>query len=315
MNISLLVSVIIPTYNRAYVVHKAIESVLAQTYKNIEIIVVDDGSNDNTDQVIANYEQVVYIKKQHEGQAEARNAGLTIAKGEYIASLDSDDVWKENFLSTAISYIWQNKLDMFFSNWEYCDGNHNNFTNALVGSLDKKYFIHTFYLFDYHEYRQLLIQANISPSSGIIIRKSYMSKIWDKRIHIGDDALLQLELILSNVNTRIGFTTDLLWRKNRSIDSVCDGRVSISYRKLRIEDIELTINKLKSFLTREEHRILTVQIIQNHIYIIFLSLSEGTFNKNLKKSLQRVLSKPLFAATALHLGIKKHYKQKLSGLK
>jgi glycosyltransferase involved in cell wall biosynthesis len=310
-----LVSVIIPTYNRAYIVHKAIESVLAQTYKNIEIIVVDDGSNDNTDQVIANYEQVVYIKKQHEGQAEARNAGLNIAKGEYLASLDSDDVWKENFLSTAMGYIWQNKLDMFFSNWEYSIGEHNNLTNALKGSLDKKYFIQTFHLFEYHEYRQLLIQDNISPSSGIIFRKTYMSKKWDKRIQIGDDSLLQLELILSNINTRVGFTTDLLWRKNRSIDSVCDGRVSISYRKLHIEDLELTITKLKSFLTPKERQILTMKIIQNHIYIIYLSLSEGAFNKNLKKSLQRVLSKPLFAATALHLGIKKHYKQKLSGLK
>jgi hypothetical protein len=58
-----------------------------------------------------------------------------------------------------------------------------------------------------------------------------------------------------------------------------------------------------------------MKIIQNHIYIIYLSLSQGAFNKNLKNSLQRVLSKPLFAATALHLGIKKHYKQKLSGLK
>lgn len=310
-----LVSVIIPTYSRAYIVHKAIESVLAQTYKNIEIIVVDDGSNDNTDQVIANYEQVVYIKKQHEGQAEARNAGLNIAKGEYLASLDSDDVWKENFLSTAMGYIWQNKLDMFFSNWEYSIGEHNNLTNALKGSLDKKYFIQTFHLFEYHEYRQLLIQDNISPSSGIIFRKTYMSKKWDKRIHIGDDYLLQLELILSNINTRVGFTTDLLWRKNRSIDSVCDGRVSISYRKLHIEDLELTITKLKSFLTPKERQILTMKIIQNHIYIIYLSLSRGAFNTDLKNSLQKVINKPLFAFTALHLGIKKHHKQKLSGLK
>jgi glycosyltransferase involved in cell wall biosynthesis len=310
-----LVSVIIPTYNRAYVVHKAIESILAQTYKNIEIIVVDDGSIDNTDQVIANYKQVVHIKKQHEGQAEARNAGLTIAKGEYLASLDSDDVWKENFLSIAMGYLLLHKLDMFFSNWEYCIGNHDDFTNALEGSLEKKYIIHSFHLFEYHEYRQLLIQDNISPSSGIIIRRTYMSKIWDKRIHIGDDSLLQLELILSNVNTRIGFTTDLLWRKNRSIDSVCDGRVSISYRKLHIEDLELTITKLKSFLTPKERQILTIKIIQNHIYIIYLSLSSGAFNNDLKKSLQKVVNKPLFAFTALHLGVKKYYKQKLSGLK
>ena len=310
-----LVSVIIPTFNRAYIIHKAIESVLAQTYQKIEIIVVDDGSEDNTDEVIGNYKQVIYIKKQHEGQSEARNAGLTIAKGKYIASLDSDDVWKENYLSAAMGYICQHNLDMFFSNWEYRIGDHNNFTNALKGSLDKKYIIHTFYLFEYHEYRQLLIQDTISPSSGIIIRKTYMSKIWDKRIHIGDDTLLQLELILSNLKTRIGFTTDLLWRKNRSIDSVCDGRVSISYRKLHIEDLELTITKLKSFLTPEEHRILTMKIIQNHVYIIYLSLSEGAFNNNLKNSLQKVLSNPLFAFTSFHLGIKKHFKQKLAGVK
>jgi len=310
-----LVSVIIPTYNRAYVVHKAIESVLAQTYRNIEIIVVNDGSEDNTDQVIGNYKQIIYVKKQHGGQSEARNAGLAIAKGKYIASLDSDDVWKENYLSTAMGYIAQYNLDMFFSNWEYCIGNHNNLTNALEGSLEKKYIIHSFHLFEYQEYRQLLIQDTISPSSGIIILKTYMSKKWDKRIHIGDDSLLQLELILSNVNTRVGFTTDLLWRKNRSIDSVCDGRVNIPYRKLHIEDLELTITKLKPFLTSKEHQILTTKIIQNHIYIIYLSLLRGALNIDLKNSLQKVLNKPLIAINALHLGIKKHRKQKLYGLK
>ena len=114
MNYSPLVSVIIPTFNRAYIIHKAIESVLHQKFKNFELIVIDDGSEDNTDEVISDYKPVIYIKKKHEGQAAARNAGLKIAKGEYIASLDSDDVLKDNYLCQSIGYILHNRLDMFF---------------------------------------------------------------------------------------------------------------------------------------------------------------------------------------------------------
>ena len=74
MNNSPLVSVIIPTFNRAYIIHKAIESVLHQKFKNFELIVIDDGSEDNTDEVISDYKPVIYIKKKHEGQAAARTS-------------------------------------------------------------------------------------------------------------------------------------------------------------------------------------------------------------------------------------------------
>ncbi len=87
-----MVSVIIPTYNRAGYLIEAIESVLAQTYRDIEIIVVDDGSNDNTREKLKPYEdRIEYIYVENGGPAYARNVGMRMARGKYIAFLDSDD--------------------------------------------------------------------------------------------------------------------------------------------------------------------------------------------------------------------------------
>ena len=89
-----LISVIIPTYNHGQFIQEAIESVFAQTYKTLEVIVVDDGSTDNTREILKKYEcGITYIFQNNEGVSSARNHGLSIAKGELIAFLDSDDVW------------------------------------------------------------------------------------------------------------------------------------------------------------------------------------------------------------------------------
>ena len=89
-----LVSVIIPTYNRALRCKAAVESVLMQTHGNVEIVVVDDGSRDNTREVICNiHERVKYIYQANGGVSAARNTGLHAATGDYIAFLDSDDSW------------------------------------------------------------------------------------------------------------------------------------------------------------------------------------------------------------------------------
>ena len=88
-----LVSVIIPTYNRSQFVTEAIDSVLDQTYSNIEIIVVNDGSLDDTEQKLLPYmDRITYIKKANGGISLAINAGLRVAKGKYIARLDDDDL-------------------------------------------------------------------------------------------------------------------------------------------------------------------------------------------------------------------------------
>lgn len=98
-----LVSVVIPTYNRKHTLKRAMDSVLNQTYKNIEIIIVDDGSNDGTldfvQECYGDLENLVYvINETNLGPAGSRNAGVNYAKGEYIAFQDSDDEWEYNKL-------------------------------------------------------------------------------------------------------------------------------------------------------------------------------------------------------------------------
>lgn len=102
-----LISVIIPTYNRANFLHQAIESVLAQTYKNWELIIVDDGSTDNTSELVRKFtdKRIIYLYQENRGASAARNKGIQKAKGEYIAFLDSDDAW----LSRKI----EKQLDIF----------------------------------------------------------------------------------------------------------------------------------------------------------------------------------------------------------
>ena len=104
-----LISVIIPVYNGKQFLSEAINSILQQNYNPLEIIVVDDGSTDGTVRLQNSFgEQVRYVYQDNKGPAAARNTGLVVANGEFIAFLDSDDVWPPNKLNTQINYLLQN---------------------------------------------------------------------------------------------------------------------------------------------------------------------------------------------------------------
>jgi len=105
-NAAPLVSFIIPTHNYGRYVVEAVESALAQTYRNFEIIVVDDGSTDNTPELMAPLQdRVCYIRQEQRGPSAARNAGIKVARGELIAFLDADDVWLPHKTATQVSYL------------------------------------------------------------------------------------------------------------------------------------------------------------------------------------------------------------------
>lgn len=104
------VSVIIPAYNRAQFLPRAIDSVLAQTYKDFEVLVVDDGSTDDTKKVLEQYNgKIKYFYKDNGGSSSARNHGIENSSGEYIAFLDSDDIWMPEKLSIQVDVLDKNK--------------------------------------------------------------------------------------------------------------------------------------------------------------------------------------------------------------
>ena len=103
-----LVSVIIPTYNRADWLTEAIDSVLAQSYPSCELIIVDDGSTDRTRELIAGYKQPLhYLYQPNQGVSSARNLGIRSATGQYIALLDSDDLWLPQKVEQQVAIMEQ----------------------------------------------------------------------------------------------------------------------------------------------------------------------------------------------------------------
>lgn len=129
---------ILPTYNRAYVLWKAISSVLAQTEYNWELIVVDDGSTDNTPRVVEEFndDRIRYIRSANLGPAAARNTGLAAARAPYVAYLDSDNTWHPAFLATFHRFIDVTPGAVVW----FCGSNTTFFTRSEDGrwKLDKE---------------------------------------------------------------------------------------------------------------------------------------------------------------------------------
>jgi teichuronic acid biosynthesis glycosyltransferase TuaG len=118
------VSIIIPFYNCSYV-DQAIQSALNQTYPNIEIIVVDDGSTKYTEKLQPFQGEFYYLKKENGGTATALNLGISVASGEYIAWLSSDDYFLPDKISHQIAFIQKHNAKACFTNYDYVDKNNN----------------------------------------------------------------------------------------------------------------------------------------------------------------------------------------------
>ena len=118
------VSIIMAAYNHAQYIDKAIDSALAQTWQDFELIVVDDGSTDATGQVVSQFGSPVrYIYQQNHGQGGARNRGIASARGEFICFLDDDDLWEPEYLATVMSVFQrQPEADALYTGFRIIDG-------------------------------------------------------------------------------------------------------------------------------------------------------------------------------------------------
>src|SRR5262245_59492249 len=130
MAVELTVSVIIPAYNVAPYIAETLDSLWAQTYSDYEAIVVNDGSTDETEQVITPYLErfggkLIYVRQENRGLPGARNTGMRQARGRYLALLDGDDVWLPDYLTTLVALIEADPtIDVLFPNAIF-DGSPN----------------------------------------------------------------------------------------------------------------------------------------------------------------------------------------------
>lgn len=214
---SSLVSIIVPCYNRGHLIGQCIDNLLLQTYNNIEIIIVDDGSQDNTEEIVSLYNdsRIKYYRySPNKGACFARNYGIKKARGKYIAFQDSDDIWECDKIENQLSYLIQTDSDLVFCSMERI-------------SLDKKNsFIYPIRGFNNEEnaLKQLLYDNRISTQT-ILIKKEVADFVkfdvsfkkfqdWDFALHVAKS------------NYKISFLSKTLVKsvvQNDSITSLISG--------------------------------------------------------------------------------------------
>ena len=177
-------SIVIPTYNRGSFIHKVIESLLNQTYKNFEILVVDDGSTDNTQEIVEQFSdsRVTYLYKENGERGAARNYGAQKSTGDYINFFDSDDLAYPNHLETAFRLIEQeNHPPVFHLGFDIKD-----LQGKIVRTPD-----------EIVDINKQLINGNVLSCNGVFIRKDIVQKYpfnEDRELAASEDYLLWLTL-------------------------------------------------------------------------------------------------------------------------
>lgn len=166
-----MISVIIPTYNRASYLAEAVQSVLAQTYfrnssqhDEFEVLIVDDGSTDQTSRLLASWpKQVKYYFQEHAGVSQARNRGLELARGNFIAFLDSDDLWLQDKIGVQMSFL------KAFPKAKVCYTEENWIKKGMWANPKKKHQKYSGWIFD-----KVLPLCLISLSSALFRREVFV---------------------------------------------------------------------------------------------------------------------------------------------
>lgn len=156
-------SIIIPTYNHAKFLKKALHSVYEQKFKNFEVIVIDNYSIDNTSKVVNSFKNIIYKKIKNRGViGKSRNIGINLSKGKWLAFLDSDDYWSKNKLQIAFRLIKEKRFDLIcHSEW-------------ILNQQTSKKKIWCYGPFTKNFYKEMLIYGNRVSTSASIIKKKFI---------------------------------------------------------------------------------------------------------------------------------------------
>jgi glycosyltransferase involved in cell wall biosynthesis len=221
-NQNILVSVIIPCYNAARFLAQAIESVLSQTFRSFEILVIDDGSTDDTAKIITSYgDRIRYCHQENRGTASARNLGITMAQGVFVAFLDADDIWLPNKLEIQLRlFDREPSLGVVYSDCYSIDEDGERTGFYLQRKLAKK-----------RDQAEEIFIKDFIPNSSIIIRRSCFDLIGfhDETMLLSEDEDLKIRLA---DRFPIGYVNMPLaeWRQHEGNKSLMVGKLKAAFK-------------------------------------------------------------------------------------
>lgn len=283
-----LVSVIIPTYNRGELISAALDSVINQTYKELEIIIVDDNSSDNTFNVVEKYcnldTRINYIKNNKNlGGGGARNIGIKASSGDYIAFLDSDDIWYPEKISRQMSEFQKNPLvQAVFSNYIMSQYETNEVVannNSAISCSPSKIFTGNY----------------LGTTSSMIAKKETLIKIgmFDSQLRSCQDWDIYIRLIIAG---EIAYVPDLL------LTQYYHGKRLSSNGENVIQGISHLIMKMPKYLSEAKVSLVKKKAILSRLYyrqgIYYCNFNR---RKEAKKSLVNALGSNIFNLRCIKL--------------
>jgi glycosyltransferase involved in cell wall biosynthesis len=160
------VSVVIPAYNYAHYLPRTLDSILKQDYPNVEIVVVDDGSTDNTREIVASYgDKIRYVYQQNAGLSAARNTGIKEAKFEYLGFIDADDEWRPTLISRIMGAFQRlpGEFAIVACHYDYIDADSKPLPVKNLIPIEEREF----------NCRDFILKTRFTSSSAIITRKAF----------------------------------------------------------------------------------------------------------------------------------------------
>lgn len=246
------VSVIIPTYNREKYVKKCLESILNQTLKDIEIIIVDDGSQDNTKEIVNSYKdkRIKYIYKNNTGIGDTRNKGISLSRGEYIAFVDIDDYIDELMLEKMYKKANKDDLDIVICN--YIEINEET-------KQEKKYNLLSFENTSLKKLPNIINKTNLGPCNKIFKKELFMNELFPTDIKYEDMALIIKLYTKANKIGKIDEYLSFFTIHEKSETTTRDKLVFDIFKS-----IDIISNILKDEIYKEELETLVISKLTNY---------------------------------------------------
>lgn len=281
------ISFIVPVYNAEKYIERCVESILRQKYKNFEVILVDDGSKDNSYKLISQYSteynNVISVTQKNAGPSKARNKGLELATGDYIAFVDSDDYLKDCFLAEMIDKSYDGKSDLVVCNYTEIN---------TLGILDISIF---------NDLKDNLIRGNdlclkevLKGPGGLVWGKFFKREIiirnnlsFDVTHHMCEDLLFCIEYI--KMASFVSRSKEYIYMYNKCNDESITAKYSLDmfYKQIEIqENIRESLEK-DNLYTSENRQLLSDRFKGILSYSIEKEYNE-VFNKSLKEKMESI---------------------------